>query len=375
MSGAPLALGFLALTSCGPQPVEPASVPVASERSGSTGVEDSGRSTDTGAAERLGLLSLNLHCLRLDGTGYADNDARFAAIADAVSRGGADVLALQEVCVQGEVDALEELRAALIVATGDPWEGRYAFAHTAWEGTPDEAQEGVGLLSRRGLGSPTELPYVDPGELRRVGLFATLDDGTTVATVHLDHGSGTSREAQARQTASQVLAASAGLDVLVAGDLNGRAGGPAHGAFLSMGFLDLSGELSSGAIDFAFAHRGSRWSAERAELWFEEEPVSDHAGVFVSLVAGVPEEVPRTRVVAHVDVGYGHTLSVRGDAEPLSWDRGWWAWPAAGERWELVLTEIDTPFAYKTLVDDVSWQTGEDMSGAVGVDNEVRPSF
>ncbi len=365
---------FLLFAACQPRLTTPdaSTVPEGSAATGDTAEELGSTVSDP---DRLGLLSLNLHCLRLDGTDFVDHDARFAAIADAVAAGGVDVLALQEVCVQGEVDALEELRAALVLATGDPWEGAFAYAHTAWEGTPDEAEEGVGLLSRRGLGSPTELAYRDPGELRRVGLFATLDDGTTVATVHLDYGSDTAREEQARQTASQVLAASSGLDVLVAGDLNGRAGGPAHGSFAPMGYRDLSESLSTSRIDHAFAHRGSRWSAERAELWFEDVPVSDHPGVYVALVAGEPEAVELTRVVAHIDVGFGHGLSVRGDAEPLSWERGWWAWPAAGDRWELVLTEVDAAFAYKTLVDDTSWQVGDDAEGEVGVDNEVSPSF
>jgi len=79
-----------------------------------------------------------------------------------------------------------------------------------------------------------------------------------------------------------------------------------------------------------------------------------------------------TRIVATVDVGFGSTLSVRGDAAPLSWERGWWAWPAASDRWELVLTEVEEGFAYKTLLDDVTWQTGED---ATGVETEVRPTF
>jgi hypothetical protein len=142
-----------------------------------------------------------------------------------------------------------------------------------------------------------------------------------------------------------------------------------------MGFRDVSTEAGAD-IDHAFAHRGGRWQVERSEAWFEgSEAVSDHPGVFVQLVAGEAEAVALTRIVATVDVGFGHTLSVRGDAEPLSWERGWWAWPAAADRWELVLTEVDGDFAFKTLVDDGTWQVGDDVAGAAGTEVEVQPSF
>lgn len=360
---------WLLLLACTSAPVDPASMDSGTVDTSS----DSGTTDTTEGPDRLAVLSLNLHCWKLDGTGFVDHEARFDAIAAAVADAGVDVLALQEVCVQPERDALVDLEGALEAATGDAWKGAFALAHLAWEGSADEAEEGVGLLSRVGLSEPTELAYVDPGELRRVGLFATLDDGTTVATVHLDVGDAAAREDQARQTASQVLAAAGSLDVVVAGDLNARGNSPAYGAFGEMGFVDVS-EVAD--IDHAFVHRGGRWKGVASEAWFEgADAVSDHPGVFVELEEGTPEPVVSTRIVATVDVGFGSTLSVRGDAAPLSWERGWWAWPAASDRWELVLTEVDEGFAYKTLVDDVTWQTGEDATGEPGVDNEVRPTF
>jgi len=344
--------------------------------SGTPGTSDtsSDATPDEGA---WGLLSLNLHCLKLDGTSFASGAERWEAIAAEVERGGADVLALQEVCVQsGGTDALAELQGALEGATGDTWQAAYAFAHVAWEGTPDEADEGVALLSRVGLEEPTELGYVDPGALRRVGLFARLDDGTVVATVHLDVDAAASREAQARQTASQVLAAAGTLDVVIAGDLNDRLGSPTHGAFGSMGYDDASDGLATPRIDYAFAHRGGRWAVADQALWFVgAEAVSDHPGVFVAFEERVPDDVPVTRVVAEVDVGFGHTVSVRGDTEPLSWDQGWWAWPVQGNRWELVLTEVDGSFVFKTLVDDVTWQSGDDVPGEAGRDNVTVPVY
>ncbi len=366
-------LFLAACVSPSPEVVDGALPPV--DATGDTGPSAVDSGTPVDDPQLLGLLSLNLHCFKLDGTPFVDHDARWAAIAEAVADGDVDVLALQEVCVRDDLDALVQLEGALEAATGDAWDGAFALAHVAWEGTADEADEGVGLLSRVGLSEPTEIAYVDPGELRRVGLFATLDDGTTVVTVHLDYGNETAREDQGRQTASQVLAAAENLDVVVAGDLNGRSGGPAHAAFGAMGFRDVSTEAGAD-IDHAFAHRGGRWQAERSEAWFEgDEAVSDHPGVFVELVAGEAEPVELTRIVANVDVGFGHTLSVRGDTEPLSWERGWWAWPAAADRWELVLTEVDGGFAFKTLIDDATWQAGDDAVGEAGAERVVYPSF
>jgi len=367
---------LLLLAACvSPSPEVVDGAPPSVDATGDTGPDDVDSGTSVDDTGRLGLLALNLHCLKLDGTPFVDQDARWAAIAQAVAAGDVDVLALQEVCVRDDLDALVELEGALEAATGDAWDGAFVLAHVAWEGTADEADEGVGLLSRVGLSEPTELAYVDPGDLRRVGLFATLDDGTTVATVHLDYGSETAREDQGRQTASQVLAAAGSLDVLVAGDLNARAGSPTHAAFGAMGFRDVS--IEAGAdIDHAFAHRGGRWQVERSEVWFEgDAAVSDHPGVFVELLVGEAEPVELTRIVANVDVGFGATLSVRGDTEPLSWERGWWAWPVAADRWELVLTEVEGGFAFKTLIDDTTWQVGEDAVGEAGADHTVSPSF
>jgi len=376
------------LVSCGssPEPVPVASTadtaPLRSVDTGHTSHTNDtiGTTTvptgDDALPQRLGLLTLNLHCLKLDGTRHPDHEARWAAIAAEVAAGEVDVLALQEVCVRDDLDALGSLEAALEAATGDAWEGAFAFAHVAWEGTSDEADEGVALLSRVGLGAPTELGYVDPGALRRVGLFATLDDGTTVSTVHFEVSDTAERESQARQTASQLLAAAGSLDVVLAGDLNDREGSPTHGAFGSMGYLDVSDELALPRIDYAFAHRGGRWRAGAQALWFRgADAVSDHPGVFVELVASPPDEVLLTRVVAQVDVGFGHTLAVRGDAAPLSWERGWWAWPVAADRWELVLTEVSGSFAFKTLVDDQTWQVGDDVSADAGQEVLIRPTY
>ncbi|MCA9492716.1 MAG: hypothetical protein KC621_22435 [Myxococcales bacterium] len=128
----------------------------ATGETGETGVvttEETGGST-TGGDDDLVVLSLNLHCNKLDGTSYGTNRERFDAVAALVSAEHVDVLLLQEVCIGAE-DATALLDDALVAATGVSWEGGWNFAHLAWEGTADEAQEGIsGPGSCRASGSP-----------------------------------------------------------------------------------------------------------------------------------------------------------------------------------------------------------------------------
>lgn len=337
---------------------------------------------DDAAAERLAVLSLNLHCLITDGTPFATNSERLAAVAEAAAAEGVVALALQEVCQREGESALELLEASLEEATGDSWSGIWALSHLAWEGTGDEAEEGVALLARGAISGEEVLTYFVQGDLQRVAVAATLSPALgslRLISVHLDHEDAAVREAQARQSAAAALASHDSLGVLVAGDLNDREGGTAHGALVEMGFEDLTDPLDEGRIDHILAHRGAPVRADEAVLMFDGgayPEVSDHPGVLVRLEpVGVVEPVV-TRITALVDVGWGHHLTVRGDTAPLSWDVGWPAYPAQDARWELVLTELPAgTFEYKVLVDDEIWQAGDNEVGTAGEDCEVTPTF
>lgn len=329
---------------------------------------------DTGAAETLVVASLNLHCFRLDGTSFPTNEARWDAIAAVFAADGVDVVALQEACRRPGEDAAADLALALETHTGSTWTLAWAFAHTAWAGTPEEAEEGVALLSRRGLVDPTELVYADPGALRRVALFASLQDGTAVGTTHLDFNDPSSRLSQARHTASWATSAADHLDVVVAGDLNAEAGTAVHDAFGTWGYTDASASLDPTRIDHVLVHRGARWGVVSAALRFTDVPVSDHPGVLVVLSERPPPAVSITRIVASAAIG-GAALSVRGDTAPLSWDRGWWMARSGAGTWRLLATELEGTFKFKTLVDDTTWQTGADITGVSGQQNDVTPTF
>ena len=83
----------------------------------------------------------------------------------------------------------------------------------------------------------------------------------------------------------------------------------------------------------------------------------------------------RVTLVAKIDVGYGNTLFVRGDGAGLSWEKGTALDCTANDTWTLVLPAVEKPFAFKIVLNDTLWSTGEDFSAAPGDTVTVTPSF
>ncbi|MCC6559047.1 MAG: endonuclease/exonuclease/phosphatase family protein [Polyangiaceae bacterium] len=340
---------------------------------GGGGVPDAG---DPG----LVLLTLNLHCLKLDGTSFPTNEARFGAIADLIAAEGVAVVTLQEACVRQDLSAIDALRAAVEARTGATWSQSWTFAHVAWEGTPDQADEGVGLLVRGALADPVPIEHRVQGALRRVAVAATLPPelgALRVLSVHFEVGSEPARAAQAREAAvSALVETDPGMGAVVAGDFNDIEGSATHGALAAMGFLDAAAGLDPAGIDHAFIHRAAPWRPADARLVFlGADAVSDHPGVLVRFEAAAAEPVTITRIEGAADVGAGHWLSVRGSAAPLSWDTGWTLRQTGPSTWKFVTTELDGAFAFKLLRDDIDWQLGADVPGSAGQDHVVTPSF
>lgn len=359
--------------------------PSSSSSSGAGGAptSSSSSSSSSGAGGSgpapFALLSLNLHCLKVEGTAYATNADRFAAVAALAAARGVAVMTVQEACKTPAEDALEMLRQALSAATGSTWTSAWAEAHLAWAGTPDEADEGVGLLARGPLADPVTLDHAVQGALRRVALSAALPPdlgGARVTTVHFDVFDASFRAAQAREAAAAALAdADPTFAAVVAGDFNDVEGSPAVSTFPALGYLDATAGLDPAGIDHVMIHRAAPLRPVSTEqVFLGADAVSDHPGILVQLTAAPGDPVTPTRVIAHADPGAGHFLSLRGDTAPLSWSAGYPMRARAGG-WMFVSTEITSPFAFKTLVDDSAFQTGADASGLPGQDNEVTPSF
>lgn len=82
-----------------------------------------------------------------------------------------------------------------------------------------------------------------------------------------------------------------------------------------------------------------------------------------------------TTIVARIDVGFGNALHVRGDGPGLSWDEGILMNCIAPDHWELTLPESARPFAFKFLVNDLTWSTGADFTATPGQSVTLMPEF
>lgn len=326
----------------------------------------------------LRVLSLNLHCLKVEGTVYPDNAQRFDAVARAAADRGVDVLLAQEVCERPGESARGLLLAALTRRSGAAWSVETAFAHRAWVGTPDEADEHVAIFARdaalNGAGAGRH-PYRVQGGLLRVALGVNYR-GLRLYSVHLDHLDAAVRAAQGRETAAlAVFETDPGVAALLAGDFNAQPGAAAPQALLDSGFVDAAAALPADRIDHVFVHRGAPLLPQRAELLFTgAEAVSDHPGVLVVLAGRAAPALRLTRIAAAAPAGLA--LWVRGAAAPLSWTAGWPAFLAADGRHRFVTSELPAgAFEYKLLRDDRDWQVGSNVTGQGQADNQAAPTF
>lgn len=346
----------------------------------STSVASSGAGGGGGGQAGLRVLSLNLHCFKLEGTSFASNDARFAAIAALVADESVDVLLLQESCERPGESALEKLRAAAEKSTGASWSGAWSFAHVAWQGTPDESNEGVAVLARGALSNQQELEYAVQASLRRVALSTTLPPAQgelRVTTVHFDVFDPAARRMQARETSvAALVGADPDFGAIVGGDFNDVEGSDAHLAFTAMGFIDASAGLEAGGIDHVLIHRAAPFRPSAAKLVFTgPAAVSDHPGVLVQLAPAKGDAVTTTRIAGAATPGAGHFIAVRGSAAPLAWGVGWPMREASPSKWRFVTTELSSSFTFKLLVDDTQWEMGGNVPGTAGVDQQVTPVF
>lgn len=356
-----------------------------------TGSSDTG-SPDTGAPdtsptpETLTLMTLNLHCFKLEDTAYTTHAERWAAIADLVQSEGVDVLLAQEVCDNTEHGkAVEQLAAALDTATGHTWSHTWQYAHLAWENTPDEADEGLAILTRFTLGTPRAHTYITQGGLQRIELAAeithtSLDASLTVASLHLDFQDDAVRLQQARDSANGLLVHAPNLNVIAAGDFNANATSNTLTAMTDWGYLNLGASLPPSRIDHITLHRGAAWAPIRARMAFDgsaEPEISDHPAVLVELQPQSPESLTLTPLTAIADVGFGNHLTVRGDTPPLDWNAtGWPLRSTASDTWELVHTEWTTgPIEVKLLRNDSDWETGDNLTLTPGQTTTHTPIF
>jgi len=85
--------------------------------------------------------------------------------------------------------------------------------------------------------------------------------------------------------------------------------------------------------------------------------------------------VTTTAVIARIDVGFGNLLYIRGEGPGLSWDRGVPMDCVSSDTWSWTSASALRPFAYKVLINDEQWSSGDDYVASVGVENAVAPAF
>jgi len=82
-----------------------------------------------------------------------------------------------------------------------------------------------------------------------------------------------------------------------------------------------------------------------------------------------------TTITAHIDIGFGNAMYLRGEGADLSWDRGTLMNCVADNCWSLELAEPGRPVIFKFLVNDLSWSAGQDYTVASGNTLATTPMF
>lgn len=389
-------LGLTVITSaCGAEGAKPASggsggaggTPNSSSSSTTSSTSSSSSSTSSSSGEGGGpavpsvsLLSLNLHCLRLDGTVYATNTDRFAAIASLVANRDISAIALQEACQRPGENALDELRAAVEKATSTSWSSTWTFAHIAWEGTPNQADEGVALLVKGSLSNPKELVHAVQGSLRRVATSAMLPTewaNLRLTSIHFEVFEESARTMQAREVAvASLVDTDPGFGAIVAGDFNDIEGSATHGAFPALGYLAANGGLDPAGIDHVMIHRATKWRPVKSEkVFLGMEAVSDHPGILVRFDASPGDIVIPTRISTQYSPAVNQFLSLRGNIAPLTWELGFPLHRSQSGAQSFISTEMTGNFEFKLLLNDQTWQMGPNATGKGEMDHTVVPSF
>ena len=92
--------------------------------------------------------------------------------------------------------------------------------------------------------------------------------------------------------------------------------------------------------------------------------------------APAPESQPPViRIRARTDIGFGNVLTIRGRGAGLSWDKGMEMNCMNADLWTIALVGACTPVIFKVLVNDTTWNTGEDYIAQPGSDVTVIPIF
>ena len=83
----------------------------------------------------------------------------------------------------------------------------------------------------------------------------------------------------------------------------------------------------------------------------------------------------KTVITAKIDIAFGNTLYIRGDGPGLSWDAGVPMNSIGADEWSITLPGSKPQVIFKFLVNDISWNAGEDYVVDSGSEVVLVPSF
>lgn len=83
----------------------------------------------------------------------------------------------------------------------------------------------------------------------------------------------------------------------------------------------------------------------------------------------------KTVITAQIDIAFGNTLYIRGEGPGLSWDAGVPMNSIGADEWSITLPGSKSQVIFKFLVNDISWNTGEDYVVDSGSEVVLVPSF
>ena len=94
-------------------------------------------------------------------------------------------------------------------------------------------------------------------------------------------------------------------------------------------------------------------------------------------VAKKPAASKRSKTVieATIDIGFGNLLYIRGDAPGLSWRRGVPMDCKGADSWSVSMSDTNSAFEYKVLINDIHWAVGGNNIAQPGVTSTTEPSF
>lgn len=83
----------------------------------------------------------------------------------------------------------------------------------------------------------------------------------------------------------------------------------------------------------------------------------------------------KTVITAKIDIGFGNTLFLRGEGPGLSWDVGVPMNSEGADTWTATVSGAKSQVIFKFLVNDISWNAGEDYVVDPGSTVELAPTF